>query len=387
MDPVGEFKRRVAAELGDGVSVALFWKGRVALYALLRAVGVGPGDEVILPAFTCVVVPSAILYLGATPVYAEVDERTYNVDVGRLAARITPRTRVILAQNTFGLSPDSDAILELSRDRRWGRPIRVIEDCAHGFGGRYRGRPNGVSAEAAFFSTQWSKPLSTGLGGIAVTRDPEIAERLAAVERAATPPTVRERLLLAALARARSHPLVEEHHWKAVKAYRFLGRHGFVMGSSDARELEAPVEPPGFLKGFSPLQATLGLAELERLPARIAHRRRIARLYDERLATLGFPVAAPPDDDGHGHLKYPLRVRRREALLAEAQRRELELGDWFLSPIHPIRSRLDRWRYRVGDNPVAERAAAEMVNLPTHERIDEAWIDRLFRTVDLRAYR
>src|SRR3972149_1771131 len=87
-------------------AVFFFFKGRVALYALLKAIGIHPGDEVILPGFTCVVVPNAIIYLGGKPVYADIDPKTFNIDTAKIEGKITDNTTAIIAQNTFGLSPD-----------------------------------------------------------------------------------------------------------------------------------------------------------------------------------------------------------------------------------------------------------------------------------------
>src|SRR3954466_13708636 len=174
--------------------VTLFWKGRVALYAILRALGIGRGDEVIVPAFTCVAVPNAVLYTGATPVYVDIDEATYTIDPAAAEAALSPRTRAVLAQNTFGLSADLDALAAVARPHG----AFVIDDCTHGLGGTYKDRPNGAAAGAAFYSTQWSKPMSTGLGGFAVTADPGLAAGVAAIERTAAEPRARDRALLAA---------------------------------------------------------------------------------------------------------------------------------------------------------------------------------------------
>ena len=130
--------------------ITLYFKGRVALYALLKAFDIGVGDEVIVPAFTCVAVINPIVYLGARPVYVDIGPRTYTIDPGRIERAITPRTKVILAQNTFGLSADLDSIVEIAKRHH----IWVIEDCAQGFGGFYKERPNGTTGDASFFSTQ-----------------------------------------------------------------------------------------------------------------------------------------------------------------------------------------------------------------------------------------
>ena len=149
-------------------SVFLFWKGRVGLYAILKSLGIKDGDEIILPAFTCVVAVNPITYLGAKPVYVDIDPMTYNMDVSMIERKVTGKTKAILAQNTFGLAADLDGIFEVANRYKLG----VIEDCAHGVGGFHKGKPNGTIADASFFSSQWNKPFSTGLGGYAITKDP-----------------------------------------------------------------------------------------------------------------------------------------------------------------------------------------------------------------------
>ncbi|MEK9149797.1 MAG: DegT/DnrJ/EryC1/StrS family aminotransferase, partial [Candidatus Desantisbacteria bacterium] len=156
-----------------GVSYASsFWKGRVALYAILKALGIGEGDEVLVEGFTCVVVPNAVIFAGAKPVYVPPDPKTYNMDISQIESKITSKTKAIIVQHTFGLPSDMDSTLDIAKRHN----LRVIEDCAPALGADYKGRKVGTFGDAAFFSSQWSKVISTGLGGVAVTNDPEIGE-------------------------------------------------------------------------------------------------------------------------------------------------------------------------------------------------------------------
>ena len=131
-----QFKKQLAGHLSaETRNIFLFWKGRVALYAILKAIGVKEDDEVILPAFTCVVAVNPIIYSGAKPVYVDIDPTTYNIDTSEIEESITEKTKVIMAQNTFGLAPDLDRIFEVANKYN----LIVIEDCAHGVGGVYKG--------------------------------------------------------------------------------------------------------------------------------------------------------------------------------------------------------------------------------------------------------
>jgi dTDP-4-amino-4,6-dideoxygalactose transaminase len=355
-------RERVGAMVGVPADhVTLFWRGRVALYAILRALGIGPGDEVIVPAFTCVAVPNAVLYAGATPVYVDIDEATYTVDPAAAAAATGPRTRAILAQNTFGLSADLDALTAVARP--YG--AFVIDDCTHGLGGTYKDRPNGAASGAAFYSTQWSKPISTGLGGFAVTADSGLAAGVAAIERTAAEPRIRDRALLAALLVARERIATPRVLRAGRAVYRAASRAGLVPGSSSGEELAGAAMPESFLTQMGPLQARLAARRLAGLPARVAARRRMARHYSAWATAHGRTPAHEPDAAGHTFLRYPIRVRDRDAFVAEADRRGVLVGDWFHSPLYPIEGDLSAWGYRRGEHRVAERVVTEIVNLPT----------------------
>jgi perosamine synthetase len=362
MTPHDQLRRAMGHLIGVPPDhVSLFWKGRVALYAMLRALRIGPGDEVVVPAFTCVAVPNAVLYAGATPVYVDIDEATYTADPAAVQAAIGPRTRAVLAQNTFGLSSDLDALKAAAA----AHGAVVIDDCTHGLGGTYRGRPNGAAADAAFYSTQWSKPISTGLGGIAVTTDAELARELAALEGAAPEPSVANRALLAAMLVARERIATPRTIRAGRAAYRAVSRAGVVPGSSSRDELEGAEMPDAFVARMSGFQARLAAQRLATLGAKVRRRRAVAERYSAWLSANGGTPAHEPAPGEHAFLRYPLRVRERDAFVDEARRRGVDLGDWFHSPLYPITGDLGRWGYCWGTNPVAERVASEIVNLPT----------------------
>ncbi len=155
-------------------NVFLYWKGRVALYAILKSLDLSEGDEVILPAFTCVVVPNAIIYAGLKPVYVDISPKTLNMDISLVKDAITDKTKVILCQNTFGLSSNIEEIILIAKKFN----LITIEDCTHGFGGTYKGKPNGSFCDAAFFSSQWNKPFSTGIGGFLLVNNEKILTKV-----------------------------------------------------------------------------------------------------------------------------------------------------------------------------------------------------------------
>lgn len=354
-------------------NVFLFWKGRVALYAILEAIGVKEGDEVILPAFTCVVVPNAIKYLKAKPVYVDIDPQTYNLNIDKLEENITPKTKVILAQNTFGLSPDLDKIFEVAN----AHGIKVIEDCTHGFGGRYKGKLNGTIADASFYSSQWNKPFSTGIGGIAVVKNQELMDKMKEMEKEVIIPGVKDELVLKALIFVKEKVVTQSTYWMAVKLYRFLSDHNLIIGSSQGEELEKPSMPEGFLKGMTKVQAKKGISELKRIDRQNSHRMKVAEEYHRFLAAEELDKTFEPEYAKHTFLKYPLKVKDREKFIKLAEKDKIELGEWFNSPIHPIQTGFELWDYDYGKFPVAEAISKGMINLPTGEDVDEKYLLRI----------
>lgn len=369
----GRYRQAIGEALGGGMEVSLFWKGRVALYSILKALGVGPGDEVIIPGLTCVVVPNAVIYAGARPVYADVDPATYTLTPETVRPLIGPHTRAIIAQNSFGLSADLDPLLELVA----GRGIELIDDCTHGFGGRYKGRPNGSVTRVAFFSTQWNKPFSTGIGGFAVTRDPELGARLRRIEAEASRPSRQAVATLWLLLLVRRGLMREGTYWPLLRLYRWLSARNLVIGSSQGEELRAPRMPEGFLRGLSGFQARVGLRALRGFAESARFRQGVAGQYDRLLGGLGRTRPARPHAGGHLFLKYPLRVQQRGWLLEEAERHRVRLGDWFNSPLHPVQTDLSPWGYGVGSCPDAEAAARELLNLPTDPDLGPGELERV----------
>lgn len=350
-----------------------FFKGRVALYALLKAIGIRAGDEVVLPGFTCVVVPNAIIYHGGKPVYVDIDPKTFNMDTAKIEDKITGKTTAIIAQNTFGLSSDLDPILDIAK--RYN--LKVIEDCAHGYGGSYKGKANGTVADAAFFSTQWSKPFSTGLGGIAVTHNPEIASKLRIESDSYPYPDIKEKLILWMLLQGYNFMMKPAIYWPAIKSYRFLSKAGFVTGSSSSEELISPVKPDGFEKRMARFQQKRAMLEMERFEENLKHRLWAAKRYDEIFNRLGIEKPYRTEYALHTFLRYSFLVNDKRRFLREAEENRIEMGDWFLSPLHPIEKDLSPWGYEKGMCPVAESVCERIVNLPTHKRINEKYIIRL----------
>lgn len=351
-------------------NISFFWKGRVALYALMKAYGIKKDDEVILPAFTCVVVPNAIIYCQAKPVYVDINPQTLNCDAEEIRKKITEKTKFIIAQNTFGLPSDLDAIMVIAKEKN----IIVIEDCTHGLGGFYKGRKNGTIADASFFSTQWNKPFSTGIGGMAYVHDKDVAEKMKSIEKTSKAPSFLERVQLSVLLSVRSIMKAPAVYWPMIKLYRFLSKNNLVVGSSQGNELDNPILPDDFLKQMSNVQLKKGISELMKLNQYVSHRVKVAAQYDEALRKLGIKINSNSDN---AYLKYPLLVKDRKLFFELAAKKNIELGDWFISPIHPITEQFHLWQYDYGKFPIAEYVSAQIVNLPTHIDMGPKAVERV----------
>lgn len=361
MDDHKLYQAELASFLGINTSqVFLYWKGRVALYAVLKSMGIGPGDEVVLPAFTCVVVPNAILYLGATPVYVDINPKTLCCHVSQIEKALTPKTKVILIQNMLGLSDQVIEIIELAKERG----LYTLEDCTHGFGGKHHGVFNGLRSDASFFSSQWNKPFSTGIGGMLVVNNRSLLNRVNQVNESLIKPSIKDRFILGSLIWARTFLLKGTTYWTLLRIYRWLSKKGWVIGSSTKEEIESIVQPVDYFKGMSNVQCRVGIKALKKLPGVLQIRKNNAHELHNCLLKKGKTTVPNDVLNQHAFLKYPLLVKDRSFFLQLAEKSKLPFGDWFNSPLHPVKGSLLPWGLNVEDFPEAKKISEHLVNIP-----------------------
>lgn len=238
------FEAAFAAHIGVRHAIALP-SCTSAIHLSLLALGVGPGDEVIVPDTTWIASSAPITYVGATPVFADIDPQTWCLSAASLEACITPRTKAVIPVDLYGGMPDWDAILDIARRRR----ISVIEDAAEAVGSEYRGRKAGGFGDAGVFSFHGSKTLTTGEGGMLVTDRADIHQR-------------------ALVLRDHGRPAGDRMFYNSEIGYKYK---------------------------MSSMQAALGLAQLERIDELIARKREIFGWYREALGgTAGVALNAEP---------------------------------------------------------------------------------------------
>lgn len=339
-----------------------FATGRVGFFGILNALGVGPGDDVLLQAPTHIVVPNAIHAAGARPVYADCVPDNWNLDLDDAARKITQRTRVLLLQHTFGIPADMDRVTAFCE----AHGLVLVEDCVHALGATWRDRQAGSFGRAAFFSTEETKVISTTMGGMVVTDDPDLDAAVARFQARCDPPS-------ASLARAYLLKLLVYHaltqpelHRFARAAYERASRRQPLPVPTDPSELTGGVRPR-YEQRLSNGQAAVGLSQLAQLADNLAHRRATAALYGRLLGSAGCRPPSVPQPAEPSWVRYPVAVADRAA--AERALAPYAVpGTWFSSVLEEAASPA-AGGYRAGSCPVAEDAARHLVNLPTHPRV------------------
>lgn len=365
------YQKEFAGKFGGGSAFG-FWKGRVALYAILRAMGIKEGDEVIMPGYTCVMAVNPIIYLGAKPVFVDIDPKTYNMDPNQIEAKISAQTRLIIAQHTYGIPADMDAILDIGRRKE----IRVIEDCCLSMGSTIRGQKTGTFGEAAYFSFQWNKPYTSGLGGMALTSNDDLGQRIEELcEHETCEPSSKQINLLRLQLMVYRSFIYPKTTALAQETFRTLNKWGLVVGSSQSSEMTPKMEPD-FFKRMSGMQANAGLRQLGKLDENLAHRRKMRALYDRFVDEHGWEGPKISDDADPVLVRYPVRVGDKAEALRRASGHFVELGSWFECPLHPIETDMSAYGYHEGMCPEADKASHEVVNLPCHMRASESTAKR-----------
>lgn len=352
-----------------------FWKGRVALYGSLKALGIGPGDGVIVPGYTCAMVPGAVVFTGAKCIYADIDPETYSPSLGSysdaLEANSGTRIKALLLQHTYGIPGTAQRIAAWAREQG----MAVIEDCAHSLGTRYcddRGiwQEVGSAGDLAFFSSQWSKPVSTGLGGWLITANKNLAKKIARFhDEECNEPSFRDVTLLAGQLALRSVVSSPRSYWLAASVFRSLSGKGLMVGTNESGEFDGKM-PERYAKRMSVLQQWLLKKRLS-TTAIVVRRRNLKLVYDEALNSCDLPVLSVQRHADPVLLRYPVRVRNKAEVLEKARQKRIEIGDWFNHPLHPREANPEAFGYRNGLCPEGERAANEVINLPLTERTTE----------------
>jgi dTDP-4-amino-4,6-dideoxygalactose transaminase len=332
-----------------------FLQGRGAHNACLAGLDIRAGDDVVVPAYTCVAVPNAFRFAGVNIVYADIELDTFGLDVAAAEAAITPNTKALFVQHLFGLvNRDYEALLDLAERRG----LLVIEDCCHTLGGDYKGVKVGNRGHVGFYSLEQSKVLTTFQGGVAVTNDDAIAERMRAARDSAPWPT-RKR--------------VEDQLYSTMVYYYrqkdprrlWLGelvtlRYGGHMLHSTTRAEWGGVRSDYYGCRMPAPTAAIGMNQLRKADAYLEARREAAKKWDAWCENAGYRAPMVIEGSTPVYLRYPVMVEPEKKRSTRWAKKELgvEIGVWFTSHEHPAPD-------NVTGCPNADEAVARMINLPT----------------------
>ncbi len=289
--------------------------GTAAVHLSLLALGIGPGDEVIVPTFTFVATANAVVYTGATPVFIDCDPLTWNLDPSRIKPLITHRTKAIIVVPLYGHPCDMDPIREVATEYH----LAVIEDSAEALGAAYKGSRCGTLGDIGTFSLYGNKTITTGEGGMVVTNNDDLALRVRLFKNQGMDP--------------------ERRYWFPV-----IG-HNYRMTN---------------------IQAAIGLAQLERIDEFLSHRRQIASWYGKAFSSIpGITLPIVREYADHGWWMYSMLlddkfVDKRDDVIAALAARGVDSRPFFY-PMHT----LPMYASYKGDYPVADSIAALGINLPT----------------------
>ncbi|MDR7334687.1 DegT/DnrJ/EryC1/StrS family aminotransferase [Roseateles asaccharophilus] len=350
-----DFRASFATSLGvDTTRVHLFGSGRAALHAYVASLDLPTDAEVLLPGYTCAVVPNVFEHLGLPVRYVDIEAGGFNPSAAGVASAIGPATRLVLVPHNFGISMAGVASL-----RERFPHIVFIEDAAHAWGSRDAGgHMVGTLGHAAFFSFEYSKPLSTGLGGALLVNDSASGWQPPALHRPAALVVAKQALTLAWHRLVQALPVSWLNGLKQL--LRAPSRRLGVVAATPAGELQGSARPD-YRLSLHPWSAALGERQAARAAEIWAARRTQADSYDALLpATLRAERGA-----GDVLLRYPLRLPAgldHETLAVAMATEDIELGRWFDDVVHPRGSL--RYGYRSGDCPVGEATADCVANLP-----------------------
>lgn len=341
------FESDFAAFIGGDVKALAVNSATAGLHLALEACGIGAGDEVITTPYTFTATAEVIRYLGAHPVFVDIDPATFNLDPTKIAAAVTPRTKAILPVHFSGLACAMDEILSLARQYK----LRVIEDAAHALPTVYRGQMIGaLESDATVYSFYATKTITTGEGGMIVTRDPEIARRC------------------------------------KVMRLHGISRDVFDRYTSTKPSWHYEVVAPGFKYNMPDVAAAIGIQQLKKACRFQTRRQAMAERYDTAFA--GLPLQLPPPaakGDMHAWHLYVIRMAEaapmhRDAFIEQMAERGIGCSVHFI-PLHLHPYWRDTYDLRPEQFPAAQAAYERAVSLPLYTRMTEADQTRVIAAV------
>ena len=340
-----QFEKDFAAYLGIASEAISVNSATAGLHLALEAIGIQPGDEVITTTLTFTATGEVIRYLGAHPVFVDIDPVTLNIDVDAIRRAITPRTRAILPVHYAGLACDMDAIIRLAREHG----LKVVEDAAHAFPTRYKGRLIGtLDTDVTVFSFYANKTMTTGEGGMIVARDPDLIQRM------------------------------------KVMRLHGISRDAFDRFTSRTPAWYYEVIAPGFKYNLTDIASALGIHQLRKIDRFLLRRQQLAQRYFEQLADLPLILPAGANaEEGSAHSWHLFVVRLREsigiernAVIEELSKRGIGTSVHYI-PLHRQPYWKETYSLSAEQFPVADQAYQSMISIPLYTKMSDADLDRV----------
>ena len=312
---VREFEEKWSSFTGSKHSIAVT-SCTTALHLSLAALGFGPGDEAIVPAFTWISTANVVEHLGGRVVFCDIDLDTFNIDPEKIEAKITAKTKAILPVHLFGLAADMEAINAIARQHK----LWVVEDAACGFGSRYHGQHVGTQGNTGCFSFHPRKAITTGEGGMVTTQDDKLAEKIRRLR---------------------------DHGAAMSDLQRHLGARPYLL---------ADHPDAGYNQRMTDLQAALGSAQMDRATDIITERQRLASRYDQAFENLAW-LQTPAQLHGyeHGYQSYPCLFQPDRAKAATRHSEKAEIKD--------INTERNLWMDQLQQQGISTRPATHAVHM------------------------
>ena len=331
---VAAFEQAFADYVGAKYAVAVS-SGTAALHTAMFAVGIGPGDEVIVPPITFVATANAVVFQGGTPIFADVQEDTLLVNPRMVAEKITERTKAVIGVDYGGQPCDWDSLRQLADDHN----IFLVADACHALGAQYKGRKVGTLADMTVFSFHPVKHITTGEGGMITTDDPALAARMR---------------------RFRNHGIDADHTRREEQGTWYY----------EMKDL-------GYNYRITDFQCALGLSQLKKLPMFLERRRHIARTYDQKFASFkGIKRLSVAPDVTHSYHLYVIRVEDRDRLFSVLREQGIGVNVHYV-PIHLQPYYQKKFGTEKGLCPVAEYAYQKILTLPIFPGMKDVDIEKV----------
>ncbi len=321
-----EFEKKFAEFVGTKYAIATT-SGTAALHLGLLSLGIGKGDEVIVPSFSFIATANSVLFCDATPVFCDVNHKTFNINVNKIEQLITPKTKAIMPVHLYGQPADMKPIQEISEKH----DLKIIGDAAQAHGASYDGKMIGSFGDLECFSFYPTKNMTTGEGGMITTNDNELFE--------------------------------------IANSIRNHGREKTKWGYEHGRI--------GYNYRMTDIAAAIGIEQLKKLPGFIKKRQENARYFDKELKDVETPYVL--DGAKHAYHQYTIKCKNREKLLEKLKKNEIGFGIYYPKPLHHY-PHLEKFGHN--DLKVSERLANEVVSLPVHPVLTKEELEKVVDVIN-----